>query len=70
MHVMASDEDGFQLVKRSRHSAASRAPRKATASLELPITTSQTADDILARVEDYKYVPDVIIFHHKYCILS
>ena len=54
---MATDEDGFQIVKRKgRHSAPSKAPRKATVPLELPITTSLTAEDILARVEAYKYV--------------
>ena len=57
MGGMATDEDGFQVVKRKgRHSAPSKAPRKATAPLELPITTRLTAEDILARVEAYKYV--------------
>lgn len=54
---MASDEDGFQMVKRrGRHSATSRAPKIATASLELPTATSLSAENILARVEGYKYV--------------
>ena len=57
MHIMATDEDGFRVVKRrGRHSAPSRAPRKATASLELAITTSPAVEDILARLEGYKYV--------------
>ena len=56
MHNMATDEDGFRVVKRrGRRSAPSRAPRKATASLELPITTSSAVEDILARLESYKY---------------
>ena len=57
MLVMATDEDGFQVVKRrGRHSAAPRASRRGTVSLEPPITTSLSAEEILARVEQYKYV--------------
>ena len=64
MHVMATDEDGFQMVKRrGRHSAASRTPKIATASLELPTATSLSTEDILARVKGYKYVHVLAVYY-------
>ena len=54
---MATDDDGFQVVKRrGRYTAAPKAPRNGTASVEPHLTTSLRAEDILARVDSYKYV--------------
>ena len=51
----ARDDDGFQVVKRKgRHSVAPKAPMHARAPLNQRTTTSLSADNIIARVEQYK----------------
>ena len=56
INMLATDEDGFQVVRRrGRHTAAPKAPKSAVASVEPPIRTSLKAEDILARVEGYRY---------------
>ena len=55
---MATDKDGFQLVKRrGRHVSHSKVPKTGSASLEAP-ASSLRADDIVARVQSYRYEPE------------
>ena len=58
---MATDEDGFTLVKRrGRHVGRSKTHKACTVQLE-PVTNNLRADDIIARVQQYRYVMEYMV---------
>ena len=54
--AMATDDDGFQVVRRrGRHVCRSKSHKQAQTAKQEPPLSSLKMDDILARVQDYRY---------------
>ena len=68
---MATDDDGFQVVRRrGRHVCRSKSHKQAQTAKQEPPLSSLKVDDILARVQDYRYIREVGSCKHNIIDLS